>query len=164
MRRETIVLFDLEETLIEDWSNPILLIDQIPRLTRWINKHKPFRAGLLSMAVWEDRDVAKFNRRLRPFIEETFGFTFEDELIFTRDRLLEWTRETLKMPFLDADDFTAFNKKPEMIMEVWRRIRKPRQRLVFLDDTVENLTIIANDVVDCTLVMVDPKSESFRRR
>ena len=162
----TTILFDLEKTLIEDldgrgWKSAVLLTEQNPHLQSWIDRQKPFRAGLLSFAVWDDDDLAGFNAHLRPFLEERLGFVFDDELMLTKQNLLAKTRLWENMPFLDASDFDDFFRKRVSVENIWlHEFQKPDHTLILLDDTVPNLTT-TSDVPGCVLKMIDPWSSSF---
>lgn len=157
----TILLLDLENTIIWDWTdNPTLMCSRFPILKEWVCSHlgPDTRVGLLSMAVWDSRDVNVFNNDgIRQDIENTHKFKFDDELIFTRDDLLLKFREWFKMPFLDANDFTSFFKKTEMIMHLWlNEFSKPDTKVILFDDTVPNLVIKHSTMDNCSLELVDP--------
>jgi len=157
----TILLLDLENTIIWDWTDdPRLMCARFPVLKEWVCSHlgPETRVGLLSMAVWDERDLDIFNTRgIRHDIEITHKFKFDDELIFIRDELLPKFREWLKMPWLDADDFTAFMKKTEMVMHLWlKELAKPDTKVILFDDTVPDLVITHSTIPNCTLELVDP--------
>jgi FMN phosphatase YigB (HAD superfamily) len=154
-----IVLFDLEETLIESWEDPTLLCGQFPKILSWVKEQGDFRAGLFSWAVWDANELKKFNKGLRQQIEEVHGFRFDDELMFTRNFFLNKFREWFMMPWMDCDDFTAFFKKRQAIEEVWLRMfDQPNTELVFIDDTIPSMMLIRDDVEHNTLQLVDVKT------
>lgn len=151
------ILFDLELTLIESWEDPTLLDEKIPGLMPWIKRQGAFKAGLLSFAVWDEKDLKKFNKNLRNPLEEHFGFQFDDSLIFLRDTMLEKTRIWERMPFLSTDDFSDFFKKRKAVEDLWlHEFQFPNTELILLDDTVPNLTVQANDLDHCRLTLVNP--------
>ena len=154
------ILFDLEETLIRDWfEDPSLKHVDNPNLIPWIEQQKPFEAGLLSMAVWDERDLAVFNNRsnLRPFIEKTFKFKFKDDLIFLEKDVLDLARKQTCIPFLDRESFGDFFKKKEMMELIWKdRFLSSNSELILLDDTVMDLEIKASKINNCVLRLINP--------
>lgn len=155
----TIILFDLEETLIDDWSLRNLLHEDNIHLQPWINQQGTFRTGLLSFAVWDDNDVEVFNKELRGCLEHTFNITFDDQLIFTKNILLEHIRVWDKKPFLSACDFDDFFNKRQMIEMVWLHMfQQPNTHLMLLDDTVPDVHMTSLNVPECHLTMVNPKN------
>ena len=160
----TVIFFDLELTLIEDWSNPLLQHHANPALIPWIKQQGDFKAGLLSFAVWNERDLTVFNRTLRKDIEDVFGFSFDDGLMLIKDQLLAKTRTWEKMPFLSADDFSDFFNKRKAMEDLWlHEFQQPNTRVILLDDTVPNFTISSDEVDNCHLQLVNPLSASFQR-
>ena len=154
------ILFDLEETLIRSWDDPELLHRENPQLLPWIRQQGTFRAGLLSMAVWDFKDLVAFNTRphMRLFIEEQFGFEFDDQLIFLEHHILNMARKQLLMPFLERDDLGSFLRKKEFAELIWNhRFKIPNHELILLDDTVDNLTIVDRDIENCQLTLANPK-------
>jgi hypothetical protein len=160
---DTIIFFDLENTLIWDWiDNPRLMCSRHPEISDWIKAQGTFRAGLFSWAVWNDHDVEVFNRPggIRDDIEITHKFKFDDNLIITRDLLFDKFRVWLKMPFLrHSDEVFDFFKKRQTIQELWlREFNQPNTRVILLDDTVEPMTMINHRVENNRLELVDPWS------
>lgn len=157
----TILLLDLENTIIWDWTDdPRLMCARFPVLKEWVCSQlgPQTRVGLLSWAVWDDRDVEIFNTRgIRNDIELTHKFKFDDELILTRDNLLIKFREWLKMPFLDASDFTSFMNKRRIAEEIWlQEFAIPDTKVILFDDTVPNIVITHSTISNCSLELVDP--------
>jgi len=153
-----IILFDLEETLIEDWNVPTLLCEQFPKIKEWIAKEGEFQSGIFSWAIWDQKDLTSFNKELRGRIEESHNIHFNDNLIFLRDDILKSFREWFHMPFMDSDDFMAFFKKRQAIEELWlRHFNQPDTELVFLDDTVPNMVCVISDVKNNILRLVNSK-------
>lgn len=160
----TIVLLDLEQTLIEDWSNPVLQHEANPSLLPWFKSLGDFQAGLLSFAVWNEEDLKVFNRNLREPLEQTFGFQFQNDLIFLKDDLLTRFRIWLNMPFLDQSDFSDFFNKRRSMEDLWlHEFQQPHTRLILLDDTVPNITLHSDDVENCQLQLINPLSVSFQQ-
>lgn len=157
MSSQKIILFDLELTLINDWENRRLMIDENPGLLPWIKGEGEFRAGLLSCAVWDESDLVSFQEELQDRIEQVFGFKFDPSLFLTRDMMMEKIRVWSRMPFLSSEDFSDFFKKREIVEMFWlNQFNQEGVELVLLDDTVPNLTMVNNDVAGNTCRMVNP--------
>ena len=155
---DTIIFFDLEETLIEEWPIAHLMTERIPGLRPWIARQQPFRAGLLSFAVWDDADVQRFNASMRPFLEEQFSFVFEDDLILTKTALLHKTRIWDRMPLLSMDDFDDFFNKRRSMEDLWlHEFQRPDTHVILLDDTIPDLTITSH-LPNCRLSLVNSKN------
>ena len=156
----TILLLDLENTIIEDWSEaPNLLGDSYPELKEWVGSHvvQNARVGLLSWAIWNDDDLIKFNKRFRPVIEDGHGFKFDDSLIFNRDKLLTKFQGWKRMPFLDGDDFMSFFNKRIVCEELWlHEFSEPETKIVFLDDTVPDMVLKHSTIKNNSLELVNP--------
>jgi len=158
---DTIIFFDLENTLIWDWTDnrdPMWL--KHPEITEWIFAQGDFRAGLFSWAIWNPKDIAEFSEEggVREAIETTHQFQFEDDLIITRGMLGDRFRKWFKtMPWVSDDDWFEFFKKRQTIQELWlHEFNQPNTRVVLLDDTVENVTMINNSVENNRLELIDP--------
>lgn len=126
-------------------------------LRDWIFDQFPFTAGLLSFAVWHDQDVTEFNKAIRPMIETHLHFKFNDEWIITKEQIKNWLNEWNKTPFNDADDNASTFKKEGVMMAIWKHMfKEPNTRVILLDDTVEDMTIIRSNVENNSLVFVNP--------
>lgn len=150
---DKIILFDLENTLIGDWNDDRrLMCARFPCLKEWTENEKPFVAGLMSFAVWDEKDLNDFNHRLgiRDDIEITHDFKFNDDWIFLRNSLLEPFRKILKMPFLTMEDLFSFFDKGDIVKKLWldKWIKEfPTTEFVFLDDTIEDMVIHKDEAV-----------------
>lgn len=139
----TILFFDLENTLIPDWNErDILLPLKHPDLRDWIFSQFPFTAGLLSFAVWNDRDVEIFNNKIRPMIEEHLHFKFDDNLIVTSKEIKEWLNKWNMTPFNTGDDNADVHKKHGIMQSIWKnKFTDDDTRVILLDDVVEDMVI-----------------------
>lgn len=158
---KTILLLDLENTIIWDWiENDTLMCARFPILKEWVCSHlgPNTQVGLLSWAIWNQHDLDEFSRRgIRNDIEVTHGFKFNDDLIFTRDNMLNRFKEWKKLPFLDADDFMTFFKKQEISIELWQRLfNQPDTEVIVFDDTLQDMVLTNSNVENNTLRLVNP--------
>lgn len=160
---DTIVLFDLEETLIESWENPRLLHEENPSIQKWLSTLGAFQSGLLSFAVWDEKDLNTFNKTLREPLEKTFGIEFSDPLMFIKTDLLIKNRVWENKPFLDMNDFDDFFKKDTTMFALWKNeFQRPNTRVILLDDKVLNTSFKALDVENCELQTINPLSNWFK--
>lgn len=155
----TIIFFDLEQTLIPDWTEDRETLIPLVHvcLRDWIFDQFPFTAGLLSFAVWNDADVIEFNKEIRPMIEEHLHFKFSDEWIITRDEVKDWMNLWNHTPFMDADDNASTFKKEGIMTAIWKhKFKEPNTRIILLDDTVEDMVITRTGVENNSLHFVNP--------
>jgi hypothetical protein len=157
----TILLLDLEETIIWDWlDKPTLMCAAFPCLKEWVCSQlgPETHVGVLSWAIWNAHDIKEFSRRnIRSDIEITHGFKFDDSLIFPLDDLLENFKVWLKMPFIDRDDLCEFVKKTQMAMEIWQKMfQQPNTQVILFDDTVPDITLISDTIPNNSLKLVNP--------
>lgn len=147
---KTFLFFDLEQTLIPDWTEDreTLLPLMFPELKEWIFSQFPFTAGLLSFAVWNDHDLQDFNKNIRPNIEEHLHFKFDDELILTRDQISTWLNVWNKTPFNTADENMDMHKKHGVMQSIWKnKFTQDDTRVILLDDVVEDMIIHRSSIL-----------------
>lgn len=138
---DKILLFDLEQTLFPDWTedHETLLPLLHPELRDWIFDQFPFRAGVFSWAIHDDRDKAIFNKKMRPSIEEHLHFKFEDDLIFSVHQIGTMIKVWEKMPFETSSETVQLFKKEGSIRHMWRNFfTEPNTHVILLDDTVDD--------------------------
>jgi FMN phosphatase YigB (HAD superfamily) len=139
-----IIFFDLEGTLIPDWfeDRETLLHIKHPELREWIIDQHPFRAGLFSHAILTEKDVKEFNETLRPRLEETLLFKFEDELFITNKEQKEWINEWMHTPFNTATENTLTFKKDGIMQLIWKfKFTQDDTKIILLDDTVDDVVM-----------------------
>lgn len=145
-----IIFFDLEQTLIPDWfeDRQTLLPLMHPDLKEWIFSQFPFTAGLLSFAVWNNKDLTTFNQELRPLIEEHLFFKFDDDLIFTSHHVREWINEWNKTPWETADDNASTFKKNGIMNIIWKnKFIEDDTHVILLDDTIDDMVVSRTSVL-----------------
>ena len=85
-----LILLDLEETVIEDWSNMTLMPRECMAIRSFLRTcHPGATIGLMSWAVWNDRDKALFNKHLRDELEAVLEVKFSDEWLLSMD---DWAK------------------------------------------------------------------------
>ena len=79
MERPTLVLLDLEETVVDDWQSRNFLFHKMERVKRFLEQFKPFTLGLMSWAVYDDADLRVFHDELEA--ENSLNLLFVFKLI-----------------------------------------------------------------------------------
>lgn len=158
---KTILLLDLENTIIWDWNTDTrLMCSRFPILKQWVLSHvgNNTHIGLLSWAVWNKKDLNTFNNNgIREDIEITHKIKFDDSLLFTLEDCIDKARSWFKMPFLDTHDFFDFVKKRQMAEELWLNdFNQPDTKLILFDDTVPDIIMQRSDIENNSLELVNP--------
>lgn len=135
-----LVFLDLEETLVDDWSSQLLLTANV-RVTRSFLKTLPpgTKVGLMSWAVWDERDKSLFNKDLRPFLEAELDVQFSDDFVWSMD---DWAQEVFNstgMKLSREDLFDVFGKH-EVLFKLSRHSPKfEGHQVVLVDDVAEHM-------------------------
>jgi len=152
-----IIFLDLEETLIDNWDNGFLLLPKVDTIRAIIAQmrmqNETVRIGLMSWAVWNEKDKAKFNNDLRDFLETNLNCSFDDAFVWSMD---DWCNEVLKCTDkkVSRDDvFDLFNKEV-ILSELCRKHPLfADETILFIDDTAtHNMSVLVprrNCVLKC---------------
>lgn len=131
-----LVFLDLEETLVDDWNSQLLLTANVRVVRSFLSTLPPStKVGLMSWAVWDERDKALFNKDLRPFLEAELNVQFSDEFVWSMD---DWAQEVFNstgMKLSREDLFDVFGKH-EVLFKLSRHSSKFEGERVFLVDDV----------------------------
>lgn len=116
-----IILLDLEQTLIEEWGrHPKFLPAQIACIRSHLQAHPQAELGLMSWAVWKQRDLDEFDVHLRPRLEEALGRCFGERWTLSLEGWAwELTRATGKI--LPMDELFDIFGKDEVFLSLARR-------------------------------------------
>lgn len=158
-----LVLADLEETLIQEWSNPLLIPGRISIIRDHLQQHPTAQLGLMSWAVWDSRDLDIFNRTLRPILEQELGHNFDERWTLSMD---EWGQEmfTHARKRLDRDEMFDLFGKEDVFLILARRHPEWLGRQIFLfDDAVPNakFSILDKGTHAHMVNIVNPGEEFF---
>jgi hypothetical protein len=154
---KTKFFFDLEETLITDWHDPVLC--KVQRVKQWITDNNVKQAGVFSWAVWDQKDVDVFNSTLKNWLEGVFEVEFV-EVVPKKDAVREvcvvkGLQHNNDLDLLDAA--SIFGKHG--IFTEWCLARERDCVCVLLDDAVPDRVTIDHDTnVTVKLVNVDKLS------
>lgn len=79
---DKIFYFDLEETVIESWTDPILV--NKATIERFIEENGIKDVHIFSAAIWNDRDKQIFERDLKSWIERVFSINILHGLLWKK--------------------------------------------------------------------------------
>ena len=142
MDTKTHFFFDLEETLITDWHDPVLT--NVQRVREWIKANGVTEAGIFSWAIWDEKDVNKFNLEMKRWLEDAFGFKVT-QVVIKRDAVAiaakhKGLRFDINDP-LDVADMASIFGKHGIFTEFCFATFQVDCTCVLLDDVVPNRTI-----------------------
>ncbi len=146
-KNPSVLLLDLELTLIQSWEEPDWLEENANKIKNFINSQNFDSFGLFSLAVWEDKDVVKFNSFLRPIIEKELGINFDDMWILTKTKIIQKVRQNTKLAFFgqDINDFDFFLQKDHLLTFLILNNAWPNTNITLIDDTVKNCNLILDN-------------------
>jgi len=144
--------FDLEETLITDWHDPLLC--NVQKVKKWIADNGVKQAGIFSWAVWNQADVDVFNKTLKTWLEGVFEIEFI-EVITKNDavRAVCFTKSLRCVDMTDVIDIASIFGKHGIFTE-WCLATKRDCICVLLDDVVPD-RIITDKVTGVTVKLVN---------
>ena len=157
---QTTVFLDLEETLLDTWQDGNLLEVGLHRtrelLKRVRSTDNRVRVGLMSWAVWDQKDKDDFNSRFRPFLEAELRTNFDDRLVWSMDN---WAERVFKFgkKKLDRQDLFDMFQKEEVLFKL-ARCADPefRNTAVFLvDDRVSHGLIVRVPEHECSVQLLN---------
>lgn len=142
---DTKFFFDLEETLITDWHDPVLC--NVQKVRAWITANDVKEANIFSWAVWDEADIEVFNRDLKHWLEDSFGFKIIGVVSKGAAIKVVCKHKGLKINIndgLDVADVANFFGKHGIFTE-WCLAWGRDCTCVLLDDVVPNRTIVDAD-------------------
>jgi hypothetical protein len=139
------VFLDLENTVIDDWFSCIFLNQKIDKINnilqnlsikfnKTIVNNENINLILFSAAVVNNEDLNRFNKDIKPILEEKLNLKFADVFIFSDENCFELAKQKGIKP-LETDtlhDIFLFNIKEE----IFNIIAKPNEINILFDDTV----------------------------
>lgn len=151
---DTKFFFDLEETLITDWHDPVLT--NVQKVKKWIADNNVKQAGIFSWAIWGDKDVAVFNRDLKKWLEGVFEIEFTEIVPKQQAVLTVCLVKGLRCSDdIDLIDTASIFGKHGIFTD-WCIATKRDCTCVLLDDTVpDRVTVDQESGVTVKLVNVD---------
>lgn len=157
--RTCFVFLDLEETVINNWEDQQFLLSNIDKIEEKLNgrtlRFPPLKAGgetiespaapiinlrlgLMSWAVWDEKDKQSFNKNIRPHLETMLRRRFDDSVVWSMD---DWADQLLKYRHKKVDRADLFDllNKPEVLFMLMNKHPEFKNSFVFLiDDAFEH--------------------------
>ena len=138
MARPLIVLLDLEQTLIDDWSTKNFLDVNAVKIRQSGFIASAAKVGLMSWAIHDWKDVNDARQHLIPALEEYFSFRIDPWLPLS---MMQWADDVLcyRKLHLDHEDILDMFQKPEILLSVARfHPRFMGHDVVLIDDAFEH--------------------------
>lgn len=132
--------FDLEETLIESWTNRTLV--NFRYIQSFIKDHNVKDVHLFSFAVWNDEDKDYFNKRIKQELEDIYNIKFVS--VPSVLDMIEVDTEYTGIRYDSMTDFILIAGKVGAFKS-WVYSKHPNQSAILLDDIVPNLDILNRD-------------------
>lgn len=124
--------FDLEETLITEFDNPVIINrEKVKNL--WV----PPKVGIFSFAIWNETDRIQFTNFMKPMLEDVFEFVITE--VPTMDEITKLIK-TKWIAIQDRDDVFDFFDKERAFIE-YCRLMYPNDNCILIDDRVDNITL-----------------------
>lgn len=134
---ETLVFFDLEMTLFDEWGSFVPMNEYSVSL--FVSKlPKNCEFGLYSWAVYNKNDKNYFVEEEQEWIERMFGFKFDTEYLYTLEDVMKLVREASNGKKLTREEFFYFFNKKSSMLELLKHEKFKNKHLFLVDDTVQD--------------------------
>lgn len=141
MAEKSLLLLDLEDTLINDWDDFTAV--RVPQVRVFLDSHRWSAVGLFSFAVWDDRDLLRFHNH-KQYLEEVFGFEFNNNFVWSVDQLKAWLARVTNKHF-PRDDIVWNWSKEWTLLTLARDEFFHNRHVTLLDDEVRNMDVSLMD-------------------
>lgn len=143
MTQRVLVLLDLEETVIDDWEQRNLLpgnIAKINGLLRWMSIDSELTIGLMSWAVWDDKDKNNVLEKLLPDLNGVLAVPVAPQFVLSMQDWGDLVLGHCKLK-LSRDDMFDMFRKEEVLFSLRTSDFLNQFNAVFLiDDAVTHQT------------------------
>jgi len=135
------VFLDLEETIIESWSNPLLM--NVGKIGNFLHTAGVEEVGIFSFAIWNEQDRIDFVKRgIKQAIEISLGVTIKEILTVPNIANEVFWKTGLRM---DINEFITIWGKQRAFID-WALItQRNEKRVILIDDVVRNIDVIDRD-------------------
>lgn len=147
------VFLDLEETVMDDWNSGLFLPRKLDAVRKFLTDNNVTTVGLMSWAVWDERDKARFNAEFREDLERNLNVTFD--LVWSMD---DWANEVFKHfnKKLSRQDLFDMFSKPEVLFALGRTHPLfANETVVLVDDAVEHGLTMTSPNNNCTVALMN---------
>ena len=132
-----IFYFDLEETIIESWHDPLLC--NVGKVRDFIAKNNIEQIHIFSAAIWNDVDKHTFEKSLKIFLEGVFNI----EILSWPSMEDVWKETQWKtVKFDNVMEMIAMIGKKRMFEDWCKWMHHKDSHCVLLDDSFEDEIII----------------------
>lgn len=140
-----LVLADLEQTLIESWDQPVLMPHRAGMVRDFLAAHPDAELGLMSWAVYDDRDMDIFRRQMAPDLEQFLGRSWCRRWTLSLDQWgQELSRATNK--FLPRQELFDIFGKAEVFLALGRAHPEwVARQIVLFDDAFGSCQLVVED-------------------
>lgn len=160
-----LVLVDLEETLIKSWQEPHLLPGRATMVKDFLIAHPGAQMGLMSWAVYHDRDMQVFCEDMQPMLETFLEHTFSRRWTLPLDR---WGQELFgctgkRLPREEL--FDVFGKVDVLLALARHHPEWVGQEVVLFDDAFGDLTLeVPGRRTRCSIINVKSAASVASKR
>ena len=132
-----IILLDLEQTLIDDWSTKNAMPENIEAIRLFLAQNSYAKVGVLSFAVWNNKDVSEFQTQLQDALEQALNCSISVDWILTKGDMRRLLRAHSKWKALNVEDFDDFfMEKDHLLHYLASRGAWPNTKVILIDDVV----------------------------
>jgi hypothetical protein len=141
---DKILFLDLEETLIESWTQPTLIIDKIITIKNFCKENKITKATMFSLAICNEKEKEEFDFRLKQLLENCLEISLDVVLLDLVFKEIIIKRGIIAEPHEFCDIF-IFNMKEQPFLE-WISLKDDKNKeFILFDDMISNKDILLRD-------------------
>lgn len=144
-----IFYFDLEETIIESWNDPVLC--NVSVVKDFIKDNGITEIHIFSGAIWNGKDKNHFELTMKSWLERVFGVEIKSFPSMEEVRRVTQWKSVL---FEDVQEMVNLIGKKRMFEDWCIQTHSRGSHCVLLDDMFGN-TILINRDLDITVETVD---------
>lgn len=136
-KRKNLILLDLEETVIDNWDNGCILRGKVSKIKDFLSNFDPSdtELGLMSWAVWDDRDVKAFDKRFLTDILTALDWP-EFNHTWSMDDWNKMIGRCSCKHYSKQDMFDMFTKEHVLLILAMKHERFKNCNIYLIDDTV----------------------------
>ena len=144
----TIVLLDLEETVIDDIKSSTILVERCKQIREVLETIAPSSVGVFSWALWSEDEAAAFwESCLRSRIEDHLGIELEQSYVWSMEGVRNTIASITSSKHLLVEDLFDMFGKEECLNLLFRK-GYFTENVVLIDDTVSHrLTVEHNGLI-----------------
>lgn len=148
MSHRVLVLLDLEETVIDDWEQRNLLLGNIAKindLLRWMSIDSDLTIGLMSWAVWDDKDKSNVLEKLLPVLNEVLAEPMSPKFVLSMQDWGDLVLSHCKLKLTRDDMFDMFRKEEVLFSLRTSSFLNQFNAVFLIDDAVTHQTTFGVD-------------------